>query len=64
VLAAGADSHFVTVHSTRGYYYFARVPQERAGWGSNPERIIGPLTEAEFALAKREHGLPELRTAR
>jgi hypothetical protein len=40
------------------YFYFARVPQERHGWGLNPERVVGPLTKAEFDRARAALGLP------
>ena len=68
VVAAGADKRFVVVAqrsdpdgsgATR-YYYFARVPQETSGWGNNPERIIGPLGDQEFAAAKAKLKLPDL----
>lgn len=67
VVAAGADRRFVVVAQrsdpdaggpTR-YYYFARVPQETRGWGNNPERIIGPLDDQEFAAAKARLHLPD-----
>jgi hypothetical protein len=67
VEAAGADERFIVVAQrpsgresgpTR-YYYFARVPEEKRGWGNNPERIIGPLDAEEFAAAKARLGLPE-----
>ena len=67
VVAAGADKRFVVVAQrsdpdvsgpTR-YYYFARVPQETSGWGNNPERIIGPLDEQEFAAARAKLQLPD-----
>jgi hypothetical protein len=60
IVAAGADERFVAVQSNRGYYYFARVPQEVRGWGSNPERIVGPLDDEEYAAAKARLGLPDL----
>ena len=67
VEAAGADERFVVVAQRPGsdgggptrYYYFARVPEETRGWGNNPERIVGPLDEQEFAAAKARLGLPE-----
>jgi hypothetical protein len=66
VVAAGADRQFVVVAQRSGrdngltrYYYFARVPQETSGWGNNPERIIGPLDEQEFAAAKAKLKLPD-----
>jgi hypothetical protein len=40
------------------YYYFERVPEETRGWGDNPEKVVGPLTEAEFTAAKARLGLP------
>ncbi|HEX8064436.1 MAG TPA: hypothetical protein VF535_14630 [Allosphingosinicella sp.] len=60
VIAAGADKRFVVVQSDRGYYYFERVPQETAGWGNNPERIRGPLSDPEFAAVKEKLRLPDL----
>ena len=67
VVGAGADKRFVVVAQRLGpdasgpnhYYYFARVPQETRGWGNNPERIIGPLNEQEFAAAKAKLELPD-----
>ena len=59
VFAAGADKKHVVVASTQGYFYFARVPNETGGWGANPEKIIGPLTEEEFASAKQQLALPD-----
>ena len=67
VIAAGADKRFIVVAQrsdpevigpTR-YYYFARVPEEAFGWGKNPERIIGPLDDQEFAAAKDRLRLPD-----
>lgn len=64
VIAAGADRRFVTVAVERdggtAYYYFARIPQETRGWGLNPEKIKGPLTEEEFKSAKSLLALPDL----
>lgn len=60
VIAAGGSEGFVAVHSTAGYYYFRRIDRERAGWGHKPEIVIGPLSEAEFAVASRKLGLPDL----
>ena len=68
IVAAGADQRHVVVAQQRAsdasgrtsYYYFARVPEESRGWGNNPERIIGPLDEEEFALAKANLRLPDL----
>ena len=67
VMAAGANERFVVVaqrsdpkgSSPASYYYFARVPQETAGWGKNPEQIVGPLDERAFAAAKARLRLPE-----
>jgi hypothetical protein len=70
VFAGGADRRYVVVarHPKTGgaidwdrteYFYFARVPQETDGWGNNPEKIIGPLTELDFQQAKATHGLPD-----
>ncbi|HEY0413269.1 MAG TPA: hypothetical protein VGD66_09010 [Allosphingosinicella sp.] len=64
VVAAGADRRFVVVHATQGYYYFARVPQETRGWGSNPERIVGPLGDADFERAKKALRLPDFTVRR
>jgi hypothetical protein len=60
VLAAGADKRFVVVRSTNGYFYFARVPSEKSGWGNSPEKIIGPLTENEFVATNAKLSLPPL----
>lgn len=64
VIAAGADRRFVVVQSDLGYYYFERVPQETGGWGNNPERIVGPLSEADFAVAREKLRLPDLEVRR
>jgi hypothetical protein len=40
------------------YFYFARVPEETYGWGANPEKIVGPLTAAQFDVAEKSLGLP------
>lgn len=58
VMAAGANRRYVTVETTRGYYYFARVPNETRGWGRNPERIVGPLDQSAFAEATARLALP------
>ena len=60
VIAAGGSRDFIVVQNTAGYYYFKRLPEERYGWGDNPEKIIGPLSSEEFSTAKRRLGLPEL----
>ncbi|MBX3593656.1 hypothetical protein [Sphingomonas sp.] len=60
VLAAGGNDHFVAVQSDRGYYYLRRIAQERSGWGNNPEKIVGPLSEADFTASRRRLGLPDL----
>ena len=68
VVAAGANRHFVVVAygvgdrsgDPRSYYYFARVPEEKKGWGANPEKIVGPLDERDFKEESRRIGLPEL----
>ena len=71
VFAAGADSGHIVVarhprsnnvtnRSVTQYFYFARIPQETKGWGNNPEKIIGPLTQAEFEVASTTNHLPPL----
>jgi hypothetical protein len=61
VIAAGVHKHFITVAHQRGRntacYYFARIAQETGGWGNNPERIIGPLTEKQFRSTTARLGL-------
>jgi hypothetical protein len=64
VVAAGADKRFVVVQSKAGYYYFERVPQETSGWGNNPERIRGPLSEPDFAAVKARLRLPDFEVRR
>lgn len=59
VLAAGANARFVVLRKSEGYFYFRRTPQERHGWGNNPEVIIGPLSQKRFTAAQRELGLPD-----
>jgi len=69
VYAAGGDNNYVVVarhphanESTKRdvseFFYFARIREERRGWGSSPEHIVGPLTEKQFDVAKRELSLP------
>ena len=60
VVAAGADRNHVVVRLADGnYVWFRRVPQEKSGWGANPERLIGPLDEAGFRKAQARDHLPE-----
>ena len=70
VFAAGADKMYIVVarHPRVGgatnrqvteYFYFARIPQEREGWGFNPEKIVGPLTQVQFDADKSRLHLPE-----
>ncbi|HEX8643964.1 MAG TPA: hypothetical protein VF702_08635 [Allosphingosinicella sp.] len=66
VEAAGANEQFIVVaqRPNRGggptrYYYFARVREERRGWGNHPEQIVGPLGGEEFEAAKARLGLPD-----
>lgn len=59
VLAAGANARFVVMRKREGYFYFRRTPQERRGWGYDPEVMIGPLSDTQFGAAQRELGLPE-----
>jgi len=65
VVRAGGNAHYVVVveavdlgDGPSRYFYFARVPQETRGWGKNPEKIMGPLTKAEFDQEQRGLGLP------
>lgn len=68
VIAAGANKHFIAVEQkpighddeASSYYYFARISEETVGWGKNPEKIVGPLDEEQFAIAKKRFGLPDL----
>ena len=64
VVRAGADNRYVVVErqvaGRSEYFYFARVPEERRGWGQNPERIIGPLDAAAFDEARSRLDLPGL----
>lgn len=68
VVAAGANKRFIAIEQkaigrddeASSYYYFARIPDEAIGWGKNPEKIIGPLDEVQFAIAKKRLGLPDL----
>ena len=69
VVRAGANAQYVVVaeaanpgHDPSRYFYFARVPEETRGWGSNPERIVGPLTKAQFNYAQRNLSLPAPKT--
>jgi hypothetical protein len=63
VFAAAANTTHVTAARRRDgreeYFWFARVPEERRGWGRNPERIIGPLSRAQFEAEVARRGLPE-----
>jgi hypothetical protein len=65
IVKAGGNARYVVVAQEDKsdsrllrYFYFARVPQERYGWGLNPERVVGPLTKAEFDRAREVLGLP------
>jgi hypothetical protein len=64
VKAGGNEKYVVVAQADRPdsgplrYFYFARVPQERSGWGGNPEKVVGPLTKAEFDRARERLGLP------
>jgi hypothetical protein len=40
------------------YFYFARVPEERESPGLGHEKVVGPLTKAEFDRARESLGLP------
>ena len=64
IVAAGADRRYVVVEQRSGsvtrFFYFARVKEEKHGWGRNPEQIKGPLTPEEFRLAAARLRLPEL----
>ena len=59
VLAAGANAQFVVLRKPEGYFYFRRTPQERRGWGRDPEVIIGPLSDSQFVAAQQDLGLPD-----
>jgi len=72
VYAAGADERYIVVarhphveadhsfdQSVSEYFYFARINNERRGWGNNPEQIIGPLNDNQFRTAKRKLRLPD-----
>jgi len=50
----------VTNKSITEYFYFARIKNERSGWGNSPEKIVGPLTQSEFEAASTAHHLPPL----
>jgi hypothetical protein len=65
IVTAGGNARYVVVAQEHGsdsnvllYFYFARVRQERYGWGLYPERDVGPLTKAEFDRAREGLGLP------
>jgi hypothetical protein len=60
VLRAGGDARHIAMQTPLGYYYFRRLPQERRGWGNNPEVIVGPLSQQQFAAVTRELALPPL----
>ncbi len=68
VISAGADARYVVFaqQPVEGagnevfYYYFKRIPQEKGGWGANPEQIVGPMSAAEFDAATQRLGLPLL----
>lgn len=59
VIAAGSNKDFITVHGAKGYYYFHRINNETSGWGTRPEKIVGPVSKNEFDAAKRKLRLPE-----
>lgn len=71
IFAAGADSRYVVAarhprtHNPAGdvtdksitqYFYFARIKNERY----DSEKVVGPLTKAEFEAASAEYHLPPL----
>jgi len=70
VYAAGAnDRYIVFVRHPHGvdhsfdrrvseYFYFARIKNEWQGWGNEPEKVVGPLTDNQFQIAKWKLGLP------
>jgi hypothetical protein len=68
VVAAGGNVRFIAFkkHGAGGevaseeYFYFARTPYERGGWGLHPEKLIGPLDQRQFNRIRRQLGLPEL----
>jgi hypothetical protein len=71
VFAAGADRRYVVVarhprdnnatnKDITQYFYFARIPEESKGWGNNPEKIIGPLTQRQFDAHRISLHLPDL----
>lgn len=68
LIAAGADARYVVLAqqpiegagNETFYYYFKRIPQEKSGWGSNPEEIVGPMGRAEFDAATQRLSLPPL----
>src|SRR6185437_14795757 len=70
VFAAGGNTRFVviarhprkSIHTDRGrveYFYFLRIKNERKGWGEKPEKIVGPLSQAQFEAAKMRYDLPD-----
>jgi len=60
VTAAGADKKYVVVKTDHGYFYFKRTAHETKGWGSDPEKIIGPLNEQDFKATAEKLQLPNL----
>jgi hypothetical protein len=38
--------------------YFVRTSQKRAGWGGNPDKLVGPLTKAECDHPRESLELP------
>ncbi|MFM5929315.1 MAG: hypothetical protein ACKOPQ_00220 [Novosphingobium sp.] len=60
VVAAGADARHVVVRLGDGtYVWFRRIAREKSGWGTDPEKLIGPISQEEFRRAQRANGLPE-----
>jgi hypothetical protein len=70
IYAAGGNRSYVVVvrhprvngvieRNVSEFFYFARIANERRGWGNSPEHIVGPLTENQFREAKQKLGLPD-----
>lgn len=60
ILRAGGNAGYIAFQMDAGIFYFRRIPQEKRGWGQNPEAVVGPLDAAGYAATARELGLPAM----
>jgi hypothetical protein len=69
IFEAGGDQNYVVVgrhprkeqttdNRTVEYFYFKRTKSERSGWGTDPEKIVGPLNAEQLEADKARLHLP------